>query len=342
MDPAVRKTLPPWGLSVGLHAVLIVLLGLIYQSAPVHSSPAENIRPVEIVLRDAQAVGAPRFADSAAGGAAAPQASIASTAPHTVFRPPAIDLSGALPGGAEGEGAASIAGGSGASPEAMAGAGLFRGTGNLIGGAARGKLPGDPLPVSDDPAAPAGRPGPTGPPAEISLFGRKAQGHRFVFVVDRSNSMGRGLHYILEAAKTQLNTALGQLQENHEFQIVFYNDRPSQFRPGAMLPANDANKKAAREFVTRMTAAGSTQHDLAMYAAVKLRPQVIFLLTDAHPPQLSKLEMDIIKKNNDGTFVIHTIEFGVGKPFEEDNFLKRLAAENGGEYRYIDVTQPVP
>jgi hypothetical protein len=39
--------------------------------------------------------------------------------------------------------------------------------------------------------------------------------------------------------------------------------------------------------------------------------------------------------------VINTIEFGVGPPQPRYSFLQQLAAENGGEHGYTDVTRLV-
>jgi hypothetical protein len=69
-----------------------------------------------------------------------------------------------------------------------------------------------------------------------------------------------------------------------------------------------------------------------------MRPDVIFFLTDADVPQLQPPDFETIRRINQGT-VINTIEFGAGPPRPRYSFLQQLAAENGGQHGYIDVTR---
>ncbi len=46
------------------------------------------------------------------------------------------------------------------------------------------------------------------------------------------------------------------------------------------------------------------------------------------------------RRLNDGRATMHAIEFGQGPKVGGDhNFIVQLAQQNGGEYRYVDVTQ---
>ena len=60
---------------------------------------------------------------------------------------------------------------------------------------------------------------------------------------------------------------------------------------------------------------------------IKLQPDVIFFLTDADQPELSPPQLEKIHRTNNGRCSINTIEFGLGPPIHNDNFLVRLAAE---------------
>jgi hypothetical protein len=71
--------------------------------------------------------------------------------------------------------------------------------------------------------------------------------------------------------------------------------------------------------------------------ALRLRPNVIFFLTDADEPQMNADELRHVRQLNGGT-VINTIEFGMGPPAAHNNFLRQLAAENGGQHGYVDVS----
>ena len=72
--------------------------------------------------------------------------------------------------------------------------------------------------------------------------------------------------------------------------------------------------------------------------ALRMRPDVIFFLTDADEPELRTDDFLFIRRLNQGTS-INTIEFGRGPPKPRYNFLQKLAAENGGQHSYVDVTR---
>jgi hypothetical protein len=65
---------------------------------------------------------------------------------------------------------------------------------------------------------------------------------------------------------------------------------------------------------------------------------VIFFLTDADEPRMTTQQLAHIARSNHGT-TINAIEFGFGKQNETDNFLVRLARQNGGQHVYVDVSQ---
>jgi hypothetical protein len=71
--------------------------------------------------------------------------------------------------------------------------------------------------------------------------------------------------------------------------------------------------------------------------ALQMNPDVVFFLTDADEPKLSASELQQIVRWNKGT-TINAIEFGSGSSPGRDNFLRRIAEQNGGQYRYVDVT----
>ena len=62
-------------------------------------------------------------------------------------------------------------------------------------------------------------------------------------------------------------------------------------------------------------------------------------LGDADQPELSPSQLARIRKANRSGASINTIEFGLGPKISNDNFLARMARDNGGEYVYHDVTQ---
>jgi hypothetical protein len=149
----------------------------------------------------------------------------------------------------------------------------------------------------------------------------------------------------LASAKRELLASLNDLGSVHQFQIIFYNERPSVVTPlpgspPRMLFGSDSDKRAAIDFVKGIRAHGGTAHFEALKMALRLHPDVIFFLTDAEEPRLSASELRDIKRMNDGIGAsIYAIEFGSGPALGDDNFLKRIAGQNGGQHTYVDVSR---
>lgn len=178
--------------------------------------------------------------------------------------------------------------------------------------------------------------------ARTSLFGVAGEGYKFVYVVDRSGSMGGEGKTALRAVKAELIASLKHLDTVHQFQIIFYNERPSVFNPagapGRLAFATEENVRRATRFMDSMTADGGTAHEDALRLAVRLRPDVIFLLTDADEPTLSPAQLEKIRHLAAG-IIVNAIEFGSGPKPEGASFLANLARQNGGRYRYIDISK---
>jgi len=178
--------------------------------------------------------------------------------------------------------------------------------------------------------------------ANTHVFGIAGRGHKFVYVFDRSASMEGTLGAPLAAAKTQLLASLRDLGSKHQFQIIFYNDAPHFFESAGtgsnLVFATESNKQRAAEFVASIVGDGTTNHEPALAAALSLRPDVIFFLTDAGDPRLKPWQLALLGRLNRGTS-INTIEYGNGPQVESDNFLIRLARENGGKHVYVDVNR---
>jgi hypothetical protein len=181
--------------------------------------------------------------------------------------------------------------------------------------------------------------------ARTGVFGLSGTGYKFVYVFDRSGSMDGHGGAPLAAAKYELIHSLHDLDKTHQFQIVFYNEHPRVF---SILPddtrlvfGTEQNKMLAERFVRGITADGATQHEEALSLALRLNPDVIFFLTDADEPILTGKQLARLSRLNNGTKV-HTIEFGYGPAMSGENFLVRLARQNGGKHVYVDVAELMP
>lgn len=182
---------------------------------------------------------------------------------------------------------------------------------------------------------------------KISCFGTSGEGNTFIFVFDRSASMGfhpsGTTKTPMTAAKTELRRSLRMLQSNQQFQILFYNGLEEdllQFEANRMLFATKENVVSAERFLTDIAPDGGTDHKTALSHGLRQHPDVLFFLTDADENETSLTASDLerIRKNAAGT-QINAIQFGSGPKPAASNWLALLAQQNGGQYVYIDVSQ---
>lgn len=337
------SSVPSWLISLLFHATLLVALALVVQRQPRGfgggSADAEGL-----AIFDASGAGgggdgsSEMFDDEPAGGGGktvklmpVPSAGRGDhssgqggDAGGLFDEAPPVDALAALP--------KASGGGAGFGPLGD-GIGGATGVGGFTSGSGTGSGPGG-----------GGRGGPIGGRARTKLYGIEADGYKFIYVFDRSGSMGgSGRNTPLSSAKANLLASLEDLGETHQFQIIFYNERPTMFalagHPDRLVFGNSANRATAAQFVRGITADGGTRHEEALWMALKLQPDVIFFLTDADQPELSPSQLEKIKNANNGRCSINTIEFGLGPPIHTDNFLVRLARENNGRYTYVDVSK---
>jgi len=178
--------------------------------------------------------------------------------------------------------------------------------------------------------------------ARTAFFGLVGEGYKFVYVFDRSGSMSGDGRRALRAVKAELLDSLEKLDSVHQFQIVYYNQTAKLFnpsgQPGHLAFATEANKRRVARFLDGLAADGGTNHEDALRAALRLRPDVIFFLTDGDEPALTAAQLATIRRQAAG-IVIHAIEFGPGPKPAQDGFLAALARQNGGEYVYVDISQ---
>jgi len=180
-------------------------------------------------------------------------------------------------------------------------------------------------------------PVPTGPTARLSLFGSPAvEGRSFVLVFDRSASMGSGGLGAIGAAAQELKRQLATLSAEQTCEVIGYNEAIVAFC-GKLTPATDETKRRLVRFVFDMAAYGQTEHSRGLLAALRLRPEVIFLFTDGGEPPLDGGQLRIVRELAAPRTSIHCLHFGRGPQADPAHFLVRLAAENRGSYVYIDM-----
>ena len=317
-----------WALSLVLHVVLLLAIGVLWAQQSSHGlTKSESDKPVGIVIASSTSDSdTAEYFDESSYSANHSNSDAADVKEETQLleQPPSlpeVDLPGLD----------SLASGSAVTP-----------TGNALNG---GQLA-DGLPTigptNDQIAREQGKlPQKVnrGPAGKISLFGSvAATGHDFVFVIDRSKSMGgQGLNALV-AAQQQITQSLSGLTDNHQFNIIAYHHRPTYFQPGNDLARpNKDGIKAVHDFFNGLAAFGGTDHEMGIIAALRYKPDVIFFLTDGGDPHLNQAQISDLRKYCGGRTTIYSVQFGFGPLQEEQNFMTRLAKETGGRFHYVDM-----
>lgn len=181
---------------------------------------------------------------------------------------------------------------------------------------------------------------PKGEPATISVFGSGGMtGRKFVFLIDRSNSMGSAGLGVLDRAAGQLTAAIAQLEEVHQFQVVAYHHETVVIDQRALLEATAANKSKVSEFIHGLAAFGATEHENGLIAALAFRPDVVVLMSDGGLPEMTDYQMETVQRMCGKNTRLHCLQFGSGPLQQRNPFMRVLAEQNGGTYKYIDVNE---
>jgi hypothetical protein len=180
-------------------------------------------------------------------------------------------------------------------------------------------------PTSRSGASAAGRGG--------SLLAAPPSARRVVYVVDRSLSMG--LNGALARARRELLAGIAGLAPATRFQVILYNRQAEPLHvdgQSGYLSADESTLATVTREVEHVLATGNTDHARALKAALRLEPDVLFLVTDAD--DLTDAQVREVTRLNNGRTAIHAIELSqhqesAGGP------LRRLAEMNGGTYRRV-------
>lgn len=366
-----RVLLPSWLVSLTLHLTLMLAVALTAKGPPGFGKIGEGPITISAILGDGPAAGLPgegtgqpkgpgmgiflgpgpgtaseQAGDGGEGEGDDPEASVADSLDQKSARdkldeepPVELDLPAAPNFTRYGPGPGSFGESYRDAREIVKAAGRapVRGNGNL--GSAGG---GDEGPAGGGgQGGSRGGQGGTGHGGGTSFFGHQANGTRFVYVLDASGSMFD--YNAISVAKAELLASLEQLEPTQQFAIIFYNDRVHPLRTPegkeGLFWGTDTNRTFASQFIRGVRPDGGTRHLDALLMALGYGPEVIFFLTDAGEPVLYPGDLDKIKKRNNGRSRIFTIEFGKGANLRADNFLKKLARENGGSHAYRDVQE---
>ena len=165
------------------------------------------------------------------------------------------------------------------------------------------------------------------------FFGVESEAQRVVFVVDCSRSMNQPqpgeVKTRFKRLQLELLRAVAAMDDDDEFFIVFFNDRPIPMPATSLQRATREARRHYLQWMAQMRADGETDPREALALALRLRPDVVFFLTDGDFPR--GVERDLLSLTQRQT-AIHTIAFGNR---EAEKLLEAMAAANRGRYRFV-------
>lgn len=167
-----------------------------------------------------------------------------------------------------------------------------------------------------------------GTPEFFGLGGSIRGARKIVYVVDRSGSMLETFVYVQQ----ELKRSIAALRRSQKFHVIFFNDgAPLQNPPRKLVSAIAAQKQEFFDFLDRVVPNGGTKPERAMHQALRMEPDLIYLLSDGQnfPPDLFR-KLDAWNANR--TVRICTIAY-VDPAGSE--LLERMAREHNGEFRFV-------
>ncbi len=207
----------------------------------------------------------------------------------------------------------------------------------------------------------------------MSFFGIEDKGQSVVIMIDVSDSMftrtgdaadrslvRRGKEQSFQRIRDEAVKLVEGLGINTRFGIVRWSGGAHPWK-AELVPATDGNKAAAVQHIQegvdfkkappRDGRPGGTRHDYALEEAFKLRPEVIYMLTDGNATEavegggLSPIPADRIldaAEAGQKTLVqearLHVIYYVTGsEKREERDMLDKLARKNHGKFRTIEA-----
>src|SRR5207253_7177085 len=101
---------------------------------------------------------------------------------------------------------------------------------------------------------------------------------------------------------------------------VAYNQAVAYLTDRELIAATADNKRKLLNFIANLAAYGQTEHSRGLLAALRLKPEVIFLLTDGGDPPLDPGQLRLIREEAAPRTSIHCVHFGRGPQRESKNF----------------------
>ncbi len=183
------------------------------------------------------------------------------------------------------------------------------------------------------------------------FFGTKAQGNKFVYVLDRSGSMdyqsGEVSDYQVtrfDVARMELIKSVESLQPHQEFYVVLFSTGMKQmFNEQSLLPkpvkATLENKARLRDWLWEGHASGGTDPRDSLKLAFKMKPDAIFMLSDGEfrdERDGDPLSIDLTRKQVADNNPIRINSIALEDDSSKAN-MEELSNVSGGQFRFVKV-----
>lgn len=169
-------------------------------------------------------------------------------------------------------------------------------------------------------------------PATGELFGIRAKGDRFVYVIDCSTYMTRKR---FERVRDELLSALDDLEDTQSFFVILYSDDvfpmyyPTVDVAPALVSPSSAELAKVKKWLTDYYTWGSPDPLPAIQRAFAMKPDAVFLLAGG---KFDVADIDAITQSNSAKIPIHGIAI-----FDEEakSLVRAIARKNDGVSKFI-------
>jgi hypothetical protein len=141
----------------------------------------------------------------------------------------------------------------------------------------------------------------------------------------------------LATARQEVAASLRTLPKEALFQVVPYNRLAEPLEMDGrrqLVPAEPATVNLALRLLDEILPVGATDHARGLRSALLLRPDVVFLLTDAGDLKPADVPALVRLLGQSGA-VLHVVELARGEGARDEGPLAGLARDSGGSYRRL-------
>jgi len=173
-----------------------------------------------------------------------------------------------------------------------------------------------------------------------AVFGNGGNALRIAFICDGTGTMITKMALL----KRELNNTLGKLKPRQVYDVIFFYDgeNVAAVDKTQLLNATPPNNKKTATFLDSFAPQGKTNPLPAIDLAFKLKPQLVYFLSDGAFDDLVPYDQVVAKfkdLNKDKSARVNTIIFQNAEDpdlTKAINTMKKIASDNGGNFVEVD------